>query len=460
MPRNPRDPYGQHPNGSFPNKPYPHGHNPRETNPPRPGMPRRYAPPPAAGKHRVRLQPRFFGFLLILALSCTAAYLLLDGAGGGKNATALVKKENLGSQYQGQALILRDESLVDDERITNIDFVAEEGAMVTRNAPLCSVYSAAINQAEIDRLNKARTEIQVYHREKMSRSLDPQLEPIQNSIDSLTLDVRTVAQRAGRGSLINLERQLKVALKARQEHLSKYNKDDTTLNALYDNERAQLRKIESWTKTFSAADDCLVSFYTDGYENTVNSQTLEKLTAEDVRNVLAGQQFSTDDLQRLLPAQKTASSIALRGRQPIYRAVTPGVWYVLLLVNDQEWNPSDGQEYKMQLEGFQEYLVDARVRSSTRIGNEILVRMEVRSDVRPVLNIRTCRMVVGEHVDGFSVPIGAITEYRDSMGVVLPDASGGVFVPVTIVSKDRKNAYIRPVYPGSLQDGQQVKASF
>ena len=310
------------------------------------------------------------------------------------------------------------------------------------------MYSSGYTQLEIDRLNRVRLDLQASHRDRLSRSraVDTQLEPIQDTIEALTLDVRTVVQRAGRGSLINLEKQLKDALRSRQEYLSRYFRDDTALISYYEDERSQLRKIESWTTTFIAQEDCLVSFYTDGYETTVNAQTFMSLKPDEIQNVLAG---------RLLP-----QDIVVRGRRPIYRTVIPDIWYVLLLCVDRDWNPGDGQEYKLQMEGFQEYLVDARVISSTRVGNEILVRLEVQSDVRAVLNTRTARMVVGEFVDGFSIPIEAVIEQGGLNGVVLADASNGTFVPVTVISQDQRKAYIRPVYPGSLAEGQRVLTSF
>ena len=443
-----QNPYAQDPYGQNPHDPYaygPGGQHPNASYPPHPGMPRQPAPQ-GGRKPRARVRPRFFGFLLILAMIGAIAYMLLDGMGASRQATAILQKENVGSQHQGQAVIVRDERLVDAESITNIDFIAEEGALVSRNAAICSVYSAGYNQLEIDRLNRVRMELQAYHRNRFSRSVDPQLEPIQDSIEALTLDIRTVVQRAGRGSLINLERQLKDALRSRQVYLQRYFQEDTTLISYYDSEKAQQRKIDSWTTTFIAHEESLVSFYTDGYENTVNAQTWEKLTATQVHSVLAGRPLPQD--------------IVVRGRQPIYRIIVPDVWYVLLLVNDRDWNPSDGQEYKMQLEGFDEYLVDARVITSSRVGNEILVRLEVHADVRPVLNIRTSRMVVGEFVDGFSIPIEAVIEQGGVIGVVVANEARGMFVPVTVISSDQRKAYIRPVYSGSLVEGQRVVTRF
>lgn len=440
--QNPYDPNPYGTNGPYPNAPRPY------PPPPYPGMPRKTAPPMAGPAKGKRAKPRFLVFLLIMGMLGGGAYLLLNGLGAGGQAVVILHKETIGAQHQGQAVIVRDEQLVDAESITNIDFIAEEGELVERNAAICSVYSSGYNQLEINRLNKVRTDLQVYHRERQSRTrtMDTQLEPIQDTIESLTMDVRTVVQRAGRGSLINLEKQLKDALRSRQEYLNRYFREDATLVSYYEDERAQLRIIESWTKTYTAEDDCLVSFYTDGYETTVNALTFNELKPEQIQSVLAGRPLPQD--------------MVVRGQRPIYRTVKPDVWYVLFLCSDRDWNPSEGQAYKMKMEGFQEYLVDAKVMSSTRVGSQILVRLEIIDDVRPVLNTRTARMVVGEFVDGFSVPIESVIEQGGVNVVVLPDGSNGTFVPVTVISQDQRKAYIRPVYEGSLVEGQRVRASF
>jgi len=402
----------------------------------------------AQPKPRVRVQPRFFGFLLMLAMIGAILYLLLGGGGGGRQATAILQKENVGIQLQGHGVIVRDERLEDTENITSIDFIAEEGALVKRDEAICSVFSAGYNILELERLDRVRMELQAYHRDRLSRSrgVESQLDDMQGKIEGLTDNIRHVVQRTRRGSLINLEKQLKDELRSRQEYLRTYFPDDNNLITYYNNEKTQLNKIGSSTRTLTADEESLVSFYTDGYENTVNAQTFMNLTRNDVHNVLAGRPLPQD--------------IVVRGQQPIYRAIVPDVWYVLLLVNDRDWNPGEGQEYKMQLEGFQEYLVDATVINSMRVGNEVLVRMAVHSDVRPVLNIRTTRMVVGEFVDGFSIPIEAVIEQGGVMGVVVANAPSPQFVPVTVVSQDRRRAYIRPVYAGSLAEGQRILTRF
>jgi hypothetical protein len=65
-------------------------------------------------------------------------------------------------------------------------------------------------------------------------------------------------------------------------------------------------------------------------------------------------------------------------------------------------------------------------------------------------------MAVGEFVDGLSVPIESVIVQGGAQGVVVRDSSGDIFTPVTVITNDERKAYIRPVYPESLLEGQRV----
>lgn len=358
--------------------------------------------------------------------------------------TAIVQEGSMGSQYQGQIVIARDETLYDVEGMTRIDYIAEEGSRLYKGNVICRVYSSGYNQTEINKLQNYRSSIQQYHKEQVMRSyIDAQLEKLNSQVDTLSLEVRTLVQGQGSGSLNNLESQLNSAINARQNYLRQKYPDDQTLSSLYDEESRQLKKIESWTTTYDAKEECIVSFYTDGYELNVNAETYEELTPAQVRAVLSGQQLEID--------------VVSRGREPIFRTVKPEKWYALMISSEKDWNPIPGQSYKMQMEGF-DGLVDATVDSFSRSGGELLVRMEIASEVTPILNVRSCRVVVGEFVDGVNVPVSALYTQSNMMGVVVTELGTETFVPVTVISRDEKTAFVRSIYAGSpLQAGKTVR---
>ena len=389
------------------------------------------------------------GRLLIVLLA-----MLLIGAGVWKLSglmsqhatTAIARAGVLGDEYSGSVVIARNETLYETENKTSVDFVANEGSKVPRSNVICKVYSSGYNQTEINRLQTYREEIQDYHvSQVLSTYVDAALDADNEEISSLARQVRILVQGRGVGSLTNLETQLQSALNVRKNYLRQKYPDDQTLSGLYKVENDQLKKIESWTTTYTANEDCIVSFYTDGYENMVNSKTYSSLTPADVRSVIRG----------VAPQQMTAVE---RGSDPIFRTVIEDEWYALFLCTDRDWNPVVGEEYQMQLTGFDNYVLPARVESFTRIGGDLLLRMRVRSSVEPVLNIRTCGATVGDFVSGVYVPINALYTLDNMIGVVVLEGGVQTFVAVTVISyPDENTAFVRPTLSGSpLTEGKTV----
>ncbi|MCI6374566.1 MAG: hypothetical protein MR821_04650, partial [Clostridiales bacterium] len=152
-------------------------------------------------------------------------------------------------------------------------------------------------------------------------------------------------------------------------------------------------------------------------------------------------------------------SIVSRGSDPLFRTVIEDEWYALFLCTDRDWNPVVGEAYQMKLEGFDNYVVSAKVESFSRIGSDLLLRMSVRDQsVEPVLNIRTCGATVGDFVSGVRVPMNALYAHDNRMGVIVLESGVQVFVEVTVISySDDGTAFVRPTLEGSpLQAGKTV----
>lgn len=399
-------------------------------------------------KKRKRRKRR--GSPLLLRLIVVAVFVLLAGVAAwqmrgylsGHATTAIVRADTLGNSYDGTLVIARNETVFSTENKTRVDFIAEEGSKVARSSVICKVYSSGYNQTEINRLQTYREEIQNYHvNQVLSTYVDAALDSDNEEIASLSQQIRTLVQGRGVGSLSNLERQLESALNVRKNYLRQKYPDDQTLSELYKVENDQLKKIDSWTTTHTAQEDCIVSFYTDGFESMVNGNTYGNLTPADVKSVIRG----------ILPEKSSAV-------EPIFRTVIEDEWYALFLCTDRDWNPVVGEEYRMQLTGFDNYVLPAQVVSFSRIGSDLLLRMRIQSSVEPVLNIRTCDATVGDFVSGVYVPINALYTLDKMIGVVVLEGGLQTFVPVMVISyPDSDTAFVRPTLPGSpLEAGKTV----
>lgn len=398
-------------------------------------------------RNRKKSSPLYLRLLIVAVIAALLGVGIwqLKGYVSRNATTAIVRSDALGKYYDGSLVIARNEKLYSTDNKTRVDFIADEGSRVNRSSVICKVYSSGYNQTEINRLQTYREEIQNYHvNQVLNTYVDAELDAENDEISSLSQQVRTLVQGRGVGSLSNLEKQLVSALNVRKNYLRQKYPDDQTLSELYKIENDQLKKIESWTNTYTASEDCLVSFYSDGYETTVNSNTYANLTPADVRNVIRGikPELSSED----------------KAKEPIFRTIIEEEWYALFLCSDREWNPVVGEQYQMQLTGFENYILPAEVVSFSRIGSDLLLRMRIRSSVEPVLNIRTCGATVGDFVSGVHVPMRALYAYDNMIGVVVLDNGIQTFVPVTVISySDDETAFVRPTLSGSpLEEGKTV----
>lgn len=363
--------------------------------------------------------------------------------------TAVISASQWGSSFPGDALIVRNETAYDEDGVTSIQYKAEEGSRVSRTSPICLVYTSGYSQKEVNALQNYRDQIKEYHKSLLAKetTFDQKMTRLESDVVQRAREVRLMVQ-GQKGNMLNLEKILDASITARQDYLREKYRDDTRLTRLYDDENAQEKRIQSYTKQRTAAQESLVSFYTDGYES-LNPNNLEEYSPAQVRAMLGG--------------AKPANTAAQRGRTTIYRLVRQTGWGVLLLVNAPDWTPVQGKTYQLKLEQFENTIVNATVQSYTRSGGELLLRLNVGSDVSPVLSMRTCQAEIGEYVTSMRVPTNCIYRLPDELtgalapGVVVVDGGRETFVPVTILSQDAQSTHIESVYPGLLNVGQTVR---
>ena len=398
---------------------------------------------PAPPENRRMSVPQIMLIVLVLAF---AAWYLITTLTPETAPYATITAGVIGSRYTGDCLIVRDETPYDAEGVSSVDYIAEEGSTVSRGATVCNVYSSGFSTREMTTLQDYRDQIKEYQIKllKAQVTTDARMEKLEADVMTRAREVRELVGGA-RGNMNNQEALLAAAIQARQNRLKELYSEDQRMTRLYDDEQSQLQRISSWTKQFAALGEGLVSFYSDGYEYGLKITNYEQFSPAQVRSMLNGQKPQTDD------------DLLSKGKTTIYRLVRDGHWVVLMLIRDSNWNPVENAVYELKLENFKDTMVQARVVSFTRTGGELEVRLDVYSDVRPVMYIRTCTGVLGDSVSSLTVPAKALY-YQDNMpGVVVVNGDYQFFIPVNVIDKRDGMVYISPIQQGVLYEGQTVR---
>ncbi len=379
--------------------------------------------------------------LLVIVLVSVAASQFF---GGKEQQTAMVTISEQGSTFSGQTIIVRNESVYQQENVADVRYLAEEGAAVSRGDPVCLVYSTGFSARELERLQNYRAQIKDYHKVLLDASTTPdaQLGRLETMVMQRAQETQALVRGAS-GNLLNQELLLKEAITNRHAYLKQKYIEDTKLTRLYDNENSQLQRIETWTKQFAATDNGIVSFYTDGFEGALNSSNYQEYSPQAVRDMLKGN----------IPQP------AARGKNAIdiFRLVRQYDWGALMLADDLNWNPVVGDKYRMLIESFESTTVSVSVESVTRSGGEMLVRLKADSAIEPILYTRSARVQLSKSVITYAVPASAIINQDGIIGVVVLYKEGPYLVPVEVVSRDATQAHVVPVYAGHLYEGLTVR---
>ncbi len=350
---------------------------------------------------------------------------------------------NLSASHAGDCLIVRNEVPYDAEGVTSVVYDADEGSSVVRSDYICKVYSSGYSTREMNTLRTYRTSIRDYQKKliEAETTYDAKLNRVTSDVLTYARAVRDLIGGA-RGSLENQEEKLAEAVTARQVYLKSKYASDQRFSRLFDDELSQTQRIDSWTKQYTAATEGVVSFYSDGYEYGLTGSNYLDFDPRTVRGMING----------AMPEKSSAQ----KGKTTIYRMVENGEWYVLFLSKDTDWNPVNGQVYQLQLERFEDAAVYAEVVNFTRSGGELLVRLKVAGDVRPVLYMRTCGAVLGESLSTLCVPERAIYTQDGMTGVVVVDGSTQSFIPVNVIHHANGNAYFQAIQQSLLFEGMTV----
>ncbi len=382
--------------------------------------------------------------MLIVLVVAFAAWYLITTLTPESSPYATITAGVIGSRYSGDCLIIRDESPFDAEAVSSVDYIAEEGSLVTRGVVVCNVYSSGFSTKEMSALQDYRNQIKDYQVKLLKAQVqtDAQMEKLEADVMTRAREVRELIGGA-RGNMNNQEMQLARAIQLRQARLKELYSKDQRMTRLYEDEQSQLQRISSWTKQFGAQGEGLVSFYSDGYEYGLTVTNYDKFSPAQVRAMINGQKPPTD--------QNAA------GKTTIYRLVRDGHWVVLMLIRDSNWNPVEGAEYELKLENFRDTTVKARVVGFTRTGGELEVELDVMSSVRPVLYIRTCTGVLGDSVTSLTVPAKALYTQDGMPGVVVVREGYQFFVPVNVIERRDGMIFISAIQAGALYEGDTVR---
>ena len=391
-------------------------------------------------RRRRRVAARFYIFIAIIAVAVFLCVRPFLNFGVGED---VIFTWNSAYTQHMDCVIIRDEAVTTSGSTVRVEYIGKENTEVAEGETIANFFTTGYSENLLSKLETTPQNIQAYHKTLLGTIVDNELSAMETIIEMTALDFKNLVTQQTRGNLQSVTEQLETAMVNRQNYLRQNKRDDTKLTKLYDEENARLSSIQSWRQESTASRTGVLSFYLDGYENDLTAETLESLTPSDLKTVMAG--------GKLAHTEKTLS-------EGIYRIVNQDQWYVAITADANTWNPVIGQEYFLQLEGFEDLSYTALVPSVQKASGTLLAVFQIDQPIGALIYQRTGRASLSISLSSLAVRTHALYNQNGQMGIWLYDVPGGTFVPVEVLNIDEANdtALIQPVAEGALQPGQRV----
>lgn len=389
-------------------------------------------------RRKRKLSGRFF-VIIFLLIACigVATYLLTRGQGESTmTAGALTSTMNV------TCAVIRDEACYSAGRFDKVNYIADEGAILEANAPVAQIYRWGYNESTMQSLLNVQK--QIYEEQLAINegvSID-ELTTIEDRIAAIGEDIRLIAAGQKAADLVSLEHELKALLEERAMLLKARTQPNESLSGLYETEESRKLALSEWVSDIVAAEAGTVSFYYDGFEQTMNADKIELLNVALLKTMLSGKSSAAE--------ASGESSIA-------YRLVNPTNWYVAFLTDDA--SPERlivGEEYAVYFTGFEETPYIGTAQRVTVEDGSVLNIMSFTQDIGSFLSERNLTAQIRKEASGMRIRKSSI---RIEEGITYIEVYRGEnieSVPVDVLAVYEEHAIVRAKEgQEALYDGQR-----
>lgn len=337
------------------------------------------------------------------------------------------------------AVVVRDEVCVTGEKYGSIVFNVDEGEYVDVGAKIAQAYRLGYSNDIMQGYLSVQEGILAEQLSLQAGIENIELDSMNQQIAFKQRSILDSVMGSSMSDLLTLESELDYLLNQRIEYLRGIVQPNEALNALYAAETDRLNSLATWRGDIVATREGYISFYFDGYEQSLISSKLALITPDLVRNAVKDATKATDgtgtQFFRLYARDRWYLAFASAASSPVRLVV--GQTYPVI-VNGRSAEPLSGTA--------------VAVNSSA---NGAVTVLEFTTDIGDLCDIRVVTLSINSTVSGIRVCADAITMVDGVAGITVISSDGDRRVEVTVLAKDDEYAIVQPLPGNTLTAGQR-----
>ncbi len=384
---------------------------------------------------RFKVKGRFYAFLLALLL---IGGVVIGIVVSGRNAS-VVRAGVMTARMEAVAVIIRDEQCVGVDKYDRVSFYVDEGAAVTDAQDIALVYKWGYSDDMMQALLTVEGQIYAAQTALLAGVENADLASIELQIQNKRLAVRQAELGEG-GDLLTLQRELAELLNQRAAFLTQTVQPTSALTELYNTQAERLAQLDTYREKVTAAGTGRVSFYFDGYEQTLNTDKLDTINASLISGVVSG----SSDLLSGAPSNL------------VYRLVNPNLWYLAFVTpRSQALRLAAGERYTITFSDCALQFAGTAMNASASEG-DVLNLIEITEDMGELYRTRKLNATVAAELSGYLIPLKYVGVKDGSAFVTVDAGDSERTIEISVVAVDGDTALVRALSAdGSLAAGMR-----
>jgi len=345
-----------------------------------------------------RLGLRFYIFLIIvIAVIVGLCFLLFVPS------KSYIRYGSMSASGFCDAAVIYDEQLVSVPENDRLIYRAAEGELVTKGQTLASLYKKGYVVSAVKDLWELQKSIVLAQESETIKDIyKPELVQYDLDIEKTLKSLQDYEE--GDLSYFELNAELIRLMEERQQYIRDNFSPSDSVALLYEDEKERAAALSGWQEEVLSPADGYISWFADGFEDSLNASALSNVTASLIKQALNGN-----------------NPVNNRRDGEIAKIISPEKFYIAAICDNQAITA--GAETEIYISGV-DGAFNARVYDVLNERERVVI-FEISGEVDRVLGLRSVKISVNSPInEGFIVPSGFIREDEQGQYIYILDDKG------------------------------------
>lgn len=345
-----------------------------------------------------------------------------------------------------KGIIFREEEVVNSTRTGDIHYILSEGEKVANKGSVCLV----ANGEEIKSLkNQLYTlDHSLYNKQDKRSDLSYYQADVYQINEVLKKEIDTFAESKYWDNPKSVYELRQTLDKTIEDRTALYVQDESkTTEGIKGNRQEIVKSLKDNQSAQKASMSGIISYTLDGYEDKLDTESLNTMDYEQYKNLLA----ATKKLEVSMP------TLSAEVNKPLYKIITDDKWRIATYVENEKVTSYEvGKYYNIYFEEAKQEFIRFKLESKQEEGEMTKLVFVSNDYLVDFLPKRTIEFSIGKNkAEGLKIPLKAIVEKNmlaipneylveqgSGKGVLRKQNQTNVFVPLNIQYSDDDFAYI------------------